>query len=110
MKILLADKLSPVTITELEALGATVTNSPDLTAEQLPEQIVNLPKKGFSMPLGEWMKSELKDWSHSVIFDNREQWEPYLKNETVKLMWNQHQSGKIDHSSRLWQIAVLSMN
>jgi asparagine synthase (glutamine-hydrolysing) len=82
----------------------------ELAAKQLPEQIVNLPKKGFSMPLGEWMKSELKDWSHSVIFDNREQWEPYLKNETVKLMWNQHQSGKVDHSSRLWQIAVLSMN
>jgi len=39
MKILLADKLSPVTITELEALGASVTSSPDLTAEQLPEQI-----------------------------------------------------------------------
>jgi len=39
MKILLADKLSPLTITELEALGAEVTSNPELTAEQLPECI-----------------------------------------------------------------------
>ena len=39
MKILLADKLSPSTITALEALGATVTNSPDLSAESLPDAI-----------------------------------------------------------------------
>jgi D-3-phosphoglycerate dehydrogenase len=42
MKILLADKLSPVTVTELEALGATVIQKPDLTASELPENIADV--------------------------------------------------------------------
>lgn len=39
MKILLADKLSQTAITELEKLGATVTNQPDAKAEKLPDII-----------------------------------------------------------------------
>ncbi len=39
MKVLLADKLSPATVTSLEALGATVIQNPDLTADELPDQI-----------------------------------------------------------------------
>ena len=36
MKILIADKLSPTALAELEALGATLRNEPDLKAEDLP--------------------------------------------------------------------------
>lgn len=36
MKILIADKLSPTAISALEKLGAEVTASPDLTADDLP--------------------------------------------------------------------------
>lgn len=39
MNVLLADKLSPVTVTALEALGASVVQNPDLTADDLPEHI-----------------------------------------------------------------------
>ncbi len=39
MKILLADKLSPATVTHLEALGATVIQNPDLGADELPDHV-----------------------------------------------------------------------
>ena len=81
----------------------------ELAEKQLPTEIINLPKKGFSMPLDKWMRNELKDWTHSMIFDNIEKWEPFLKTKTVKQMWKQHQSGSIDHSNRLWQIATITM-
>lgn len=38
-KILIADKLAPVAIGALEALGASITNQPDLAAEEIPEVI-----------------------------------------------------------------------
>jgi len=41
MKILLADKLSPTTVTELEALGASVENRPELSAGTLPQAIAD---------------------------------------------------------------------
>ncbi|RMG59064.1 MAG: hypothetical protein D6722_22805 [Bacteroidetes bacterium] len=39
MKILIADKLSPTALAELEALGASLRNEPDLKAEELPAAI-----------------------------------------------------------------------
>ncbi len=35
-KILIADKLAPAAVKALEALGASITNKPDLTAEEIP--------------------------------------------------------------------------
>jgi D-3-phosphoglycerate dehydrogenase len=39
MNILIADKLSPLAISELEKLGATITNEPNLTSEELPARL-----------------------------------------------------------------------
>ncbi|MCB0847746.1 MAG: hydroxyacid dehydrogenase, partial [Bacteroidetes bacterium] len=39
INILIADKLSPLAISELEKLGANITNEPTLAAEELPSRI-----------------------------------------------------------------------
>lgn len=80
-----------------------------MAAERLPAGIVNLKKKGFSMPLGKWIRNELKDWFHSTIFDNKDIWLPYLRENAVKHLWNEHQTGKIDHQTRLWTIVSLAL-
>ena len=80
-----------------------------LAEREIPRDIINRPKTGFSMPLGEWMRGDLKEWSHSVIFENREKWEPYMKPKQVVNLWEEHLAEKCDHSARLWQIAMLGL-
>lgn len=80
-----------------------------LAEKRLPPSIINLPKKGFSVPLGDWMKKNLKDWICSEIFDSKDAWTPYLKEEIVQRMWKEHQSDRIDHSMRLWQITAFCL-
>jgi len=79
----------------------------ELAKKQLPSEIIYRPKMGFSMPMGEWMRNELKDWIYSVIFDDTSRWEQYLNKNSVKRMWQQHQEGVFDHSGRLWDIVPL---
>ncbi|MEA2011961.1 MAG: asparagine synthase (glutamine-hydrolyzing) [Verrucomicrobiota bacterium] len=80
-----------------------------LAAEQLPKKIVNLPKKGFTLPMNQWIKSDLKDWMHSLIFDNPSNWTPYLQENKIKTMWKEHQSGKLNHTMRLWMVAIFNL-
>ncbi len=80
-----------------------------LAKTELPQEIINRPKTGFSMPLDEWMRGDLKDWCYSTIFDNISTWEPYLKKDEVKMLWKQHITEECNHSARLWQIAVMGM-
>lgn len=61
-------------------------------------------KQGFGIPIGEWMKKEWKKEVENVIFQ-KQQTIPW--NEAyVQQLWNEHQSGKVNHVHRLWTIYV----
>ncbi len=79
----------------------------DLALRRLPQRTSRLQKKGFSMPLGKWMRKDLKGVMRSLIFDRKESWTPFLKYDAVKRMWDEHQSGEFDHHMRLWMIIML---
>ena len=105
----LAEYANSLSINEKLKNGTTKYPLRRLAEKCLPKGTANLPKKGFSMPLGKWMREELKDWVHSLIFDDTSAWEPYLREEAVRRLWREHQSGRLDHQSRLWLIAALSL-
>ena len=60
------------------------------------------------MPFAQWiMKGQLKDWMNSLIFENKNSWNSYLKEDSAEKLWSDHQSGKMNHQMRLWMIASL---
>ncbi|MBF0194376.1 MAG: asparagine synthase (glutamine-hydrolyzing) [Magnetococcales bacterium] len=88
--------------------GRTKIALRELNAKYLPTSISNAPKKGFGIPLNNWIQGELKDWSHAMIFDSPS-WEPYLQASAVQKLWDEHQSLKWDHSQRLWSIITWNL-
>ncbi|MBF0358608.1 MAG: asparagine synthase (glutamine-hydrolyzing) [Magnetococcales bacterium] len=88
--------------------GQSKTALRQLNARYLPATIANAPKKGFSLPLGEWMRGDLKEWSHDMIFD-RPSWQPFLRQEAVRQLWLEHQTKKWDHTQRLWSIVAWNL-
>ncbi|OGV51405.1 MAG: asparagine synthase (glutamine-hydrolyzing) [Lentisphaerae bacterium GWF2_44_16] len=79
----------------------------ELAARRLPQEIINLPKKGFTLPLGDWFRKELNEWGYSMIFDNINIWNTYLNPSAVRKIWVEHQAFKMEHSMRLWMIISL---
>ena len=79
-----------------------------LAQKRIPVGISNLPKKGFNLPLSLWLRSSLKDWAYENLFKNQS-WSSYLKHSAVENLWNEHQTGKIDHSMRLWMIIAWNL-
>lgn len=80
-----------------------------LAARRLPGAILNLPKKGFTLPLGDWLRGGLKEWAHAAIFDDPAIWTPYLKPSFVRRLWHSHQRGRYNHEARLWIIMALCL-
>jgi len=81
-----------------------------LADARVPKKISTLPKKGFSFPLDEWLRDSIKSWAESVVFDSSGLWKDLLKQKSVETLWSQHQSGKYDHSARLWQIIAFNLS
>lgn len=75
-----------------------------LAERRLPRAVVTLPKRGFTLPLAVWLRGELHDWAHSLIFGPASWWEPFLRPRAVRRLWDEHQGGRADHSMRLWVV------
>ena len=33
----------------------------------MPEHIINSPKKGFSIPMNDWLNNSLKEWAEDLL-------------------------------------------
>jgi asparagine synthase (glutamine-hydrolysing) len=80
----------------------------DILKEYIPEEIFDLPKKGFSIPIGAWIRKELKDEFVINLSDDFLNQVPNLNVKKFKKMFNEHLDGKHDYSSYIWRVYVLS--
>lgn len=85
-----------------EGRGKHVLRS--ILADFLPPLVVNLPKKGFSVPLDEWLRGALRDWAGDMLATQDAL--TYFSRSAVDRLWSEHQSRARDHSSRLWSLVT----
>lgn len=73
----------------------------------LPQEIVNRPKMGFTLPFASWMKNELRGFCQERI--ERLSLRPMFQGQTVLRHWQEFlKGGQTSHSwSRLWNLVVL---
>lgn len=78
----------------------------DILSEYIPKEIFEVPKKGFGIPLGSWIRNELKEeFSKSLTDKNLNQ----IKNldvKKIKKYLRLHLLGKEDYSTYLWRVYV----
>ncbi len=75
----------------------------------LPRQIWSRRKMGFGVPLEHWFRNELKPLTQETLLDRKARSAEFLRTDTVKRLFNEHQSGKFDHSYRLWALLILEL-
>jgi asparagine synthase (glutamine-hydrolysing) len=69
----------------------------------LPNDVLTRKKKGFSMPVAEWFRGELKDFAHAAMFGRED---GILSRPFLTQCWNQHQRGQRDWSALLWSVMM----
>jgi len=80
----------------------------DILNEYIPENIFDVPKKGFAIPLAEWMRNELKE--DIIVHLNHDFLNSItcLHTKNVKKYMQLHFDNKGDYSPYLWRVFVLS--
>ena len=54
----------------------------------VPKEMMDRPKKGFSVPLSQWLRGdELYDWAGDILLSSREKMGLYVNLKTVDTMW-----------------------
>jgi asparagine synthase (glutamine-hydrolysing) len=78
-------------------------------ADLIPAGNMHRPKQGFAVPVGPWLRDELKDFLADHILGSRFQARGLFKPAAVQRLFDDHQRGAGDHAHHLWTLLMLEL-
>jgi asparagine synthase (glutamine-hydrolysing) len=69
--------------------------------KQVPSALIDRPKMGFGVPIGEWLRGSLREWAEHLLAPDRIKREGLLDPAIVAATWAEHLAGR-DRSAQLW--------
>jgi asparagine synthase (glutamine-hydrolysing) len=74
----------------------------------LPDNVLYRKKMGFGVPILEWLKADLKDYSRALVLEG-DATRSYLDKSFVQKIWDEHQRGVRNRSTELWTVMMLNL-
>jgi len=72
----------------------------------LPREAIHRPKIGFDIPLGVWIKNELRDFTLSVLNPSKMKDHGLFNDSYIKKLLNEHFKGFHNHRQLLWPLII----
>ena len=61
-----------------------------MLTKYLPEKLISKPKRGFGIPLNDWLRGHLKDYVYDTLNFNEIKNYGFYNTETIKTILDQH--------------------
>lgn len=75
----------------------------------VPRELVDLPKQGFSVPVGAWMRAQLRPFVEDLLDHSRVHLSHVLKSDEVDRVWHAHLRGTAGQTEKIWTVAMFSL-
>lgn len=75
--------------------------------QHVPQDLIERPKTGFSIPIGGWLRGPLRDWAEDLLSEENLRRDGLIEPAPVRQAWAEHLSCRQDWSHRLWIILML---
>lgn len=77
----------------------------DILSKYIPEELFVRPKQGFSVPIDNWLRSELRDWAEETLrLRSLEKFD--IDIGVFSDVWNDHLTGKVSNGAMIWTILM----
>jgi len=73
----------------------------------VPPALVERPKMGFGIPVGDWLLGPLREWAEALL-DPRRLADDGLEPTAVRTLWDEHRTGRADRQFELWDVLMLA--
>jgi asparagine synthase (glutamine-hydrolysing) len=76
----------------------------ELLCRYVPRELVERPKRGFAVPLGDWLRGPMREWADALLDETRLRREGFLDPAPIRARWRQHLAGVDSAESELWSV------
>lgn len=73
----------------------------------LPEELINLKKTGFTIPLADWLSNDLRDWAKEIFF-NPVISDKFGINLNYKNHWDNFMDSPKNNFQKIWNIIIIN--
>ncbi len=81
----------------------------DTFKDLLPEPIRNRSKMGFGVPIDHWFRESLQPLLRDILLSDRSLSRGLFRPDAVRLLIDEHTSGRFNHAYRLWNLLCLEL-
>ena len=81
----------------------------DIVYSRVPREIMDRPKMGFGIPLGSWLRNELKELTSDSLLGQSVKISQFCDSQVMKTLVDEHNSGRSNHQSTLYSLISLSL-
>jgi asparagine synthase (glutamine-hydrolysing) len=72
----------------------------------VPKQLVERPKMGFAVPLGDWLRGPLRAWAEDLLAERRLREGGYFDPAMVRQVWDDQVRGGRNREYMLWNVLM----
>ena len=77
--------------------------------KHVPQEMIERPKMGFGVPIGDWLRGPLRQWAESLLDERRLRDEGFLNSALIRKKWVEHLSGKRNWQYGLWNVLIFQL-
>lgn len=77
--------------------------------DMLPASILNRPKKGFGIPIAQWLRGNLNPLLHDMLAADRLKRQGIFDASYVQKLITEHETAKASHHKELWTLLVFQL-
>ena len=75
----------------------------------LPQTLIDRPKLGFGVPIGQWLRGPLRQWVEELLDPVVLRNQGFLNSELVHHMWSDHIKGTGGTEEQIWAVIVFQL-
>ncbi|RYF90407.1 MAG: asparagine synthase (glutamine-hydrolyzing) [Chitinophagaceae bacterium] len=76
----------------------------EIVHRHIPKEMMDRPKMGFGIPMGQWLSSDLKHFVDEFLDGAYIEQQGIFENETIQALRNSFYNGKLERAEKLWYV------
>jgi asparagine synthase (glutamine-hydrolysing) len=72
----------------------------------VPRELIERPKQGFDVPVGAWLRGELRDWAEALLDPAKLKAQGFFDPAVVRRQWREHLEGTRNWHYALWDVLM----